>query len=268
MAIPLIESDFRAPFQGLVQVLPGREIEAVNYAQELRREGRADGIFVQGREIASWEFLRYAEGLDRYFFSDVLKSFASVDLSPLARARSISIGGISRPIDFSIFSSLISLGFEWNPRIRNLHWLEQVENVAIWGIGSAANVAEFHLRCGLKELCLVRYGRAELNIFGARNSLSKLSITMARPLSCLPQIEHLVELNLKQVGRHFDYGSIPPTVEDLWIEECAPIEDWSFLESMTSLRRLVVQKNRYSPPSAAVKDLIRGLPNFDVPFPT
>lgn len=266
--IALMESDFRSPEDGLVRVIPGRELESILYALEHCDEGGCDGIFVQGKDIVSWEFLKSAKGLDRYFFTDVSDSFKKVDLSPLSGAKVLSIGGVSKAIDFSIFEDLVALGCQWNSKNINLRHLENLKHVDLWGVGIALNAMPLDLADGVREARLVRYGHSTLDLAGSLNSLTELSLHMARSLTSLPKMRLLEKLEMSQVGRSFfDYETIPSTVKELWIEKCAPIESWSFIKTFSSgLNRLVLQDIRCVEPSSEVKELIRRIPNLDVPF--
>jgi hypothetical protein len=254
--IELQESDFRSPDPRLVHVLPGREMEATQYAQDLFALGKCDGIFVQNRDIKDWCFLVNADGLKAYVFSNIDVTFKRVDHNFMHAAQRLSISEIRCALDLSRFPALRALGLWWSPHCKNLERLEALRNVSLWGIGKTFN-AQLDLAESVRHVELVRYGLPTLSFGERAMHLTELNIYQARALQSLPPMEEVRSIDLKFVGSQiFDYASIPDSVEFLEIDACAPIPSFDFLAGKTQLRSLVIRRTPCPTPSRAELDLL------------
>jgi hypothetical protein len=263
--IELRESDFRSPDPRLVQVLPGRETEAVQYAHELFALGKCDGIHVQNKDIKDWRFLANAGALEAYVFSNVDATFKHVDYDFMRAARRLSISEVRCPLDLSRFPELRALEAWWSPRCKHLEHLEALQDVSLRGIGKTSG-ARLNLAESVRHVDLVRYGLPTLFLGERATHLTELHMHQARALQSLPPIREVRSINLKFVGsQSFDYASIPDSVEFLEIDACAPIPSLDFLAGKTRLKSLVIQRTPCPTPSPREQDLLNRIPCVHIP---
>ena len=90
--------------------------------------------------------------------------------------------------------------------------------------------------------------------------LSVLEIERARPLRRLPPLPGLRDLELKQVGRErFDYATLPPGLERLVLDGCAPLDTWDAILRLEHLRHLVIWRMTIPPVGPEVRRFLDGV---------
>ncbi|MEN1958555.1 hypothetical protein [Luteimonas changyuni] len=258
--------DFRCHDQHLVHVLPGREHEATCFARQLLNQGVPAGLFIRGEDVTDWGFLEDATGVEHFEFVDFSKTLSCTKLLPISHAKYLRIVGRKLSIDFTIFTSLQTICYQWHPESSGLESLDALKSAYLYEIGSAKNASPFPLPPSVETLQLVRYFAESIDFIHDMNHLVDLEIIYARNLRALPPLRSLKQLELKNVGRDkFAYDSIPESVEAIIIEACAPVHDWDFVRKISGLKRLVVFKTKCAAPSSAAKSALSLVPLRDLP---
>ncbi|MBD9480699.1 hypothetical protein [Pseudoxanthomonas sp. PXM02] len=258
--------DFRCHDELLVQVLPGREAEAAEMALALNQEGRCDGVFVSGKEVVEWSFLEKVRTLDRFLFSNVDKSFKSVDTGILKNALMLGVADIKVDLDLRSFNRIEHLIYHWNSFPAGLHALHSLRKVRFFGVTGSDEGEGIELPSGVRICDFVRYARSVVDLGHQVATLDALMISRARDVSSIPRIESVKKLDISFVGRdHFDYDSIPEDVEELMIDSCAEISSWRFLEGKNGLRRLFIDRTKLPAPDARAMQTICAIPDVHIP---
>lgn len=260
MKVPLRDDDFRCHDPLLVRILPGREVEAAKFALELWQRNLCEGVLVQNKEVVNWEFLEQLGSLSRFEFVNVSRSFTKAKLESIKGAKQLRIVGAKFDIDFSIFSDLEVLFYQWGPGATGLSGLRRLKDASLYEIGLAINAFPLDVHDGLERLAIVGFRHPSLDFTKNLCSVSSFSMAYARNLGVIPHFECLKVLNLSCVGDEgFDYFSISPSVEDIEIMSGAPIVDWDFVLKADGLKRIVVQKTKCSPMSSKARNLLRAV---------
>lgn len=258
--------DFRCHDQHLVEVLPGREREATRFARQLLDQGVPAGLFIRGEDITDWAFLEDACGIEHFEFVDFSRTLSCEDLLPIRHAKYLRIVGRKLPMDFSRFTTLETLCYQWHRGSSGLERLDRLRSAYLYEIGAAKNANPFPLPPGVETLQLVRYSGETIEFMHDMDQLVDLEITYARNLKALPPLKSLGQLELKNVGKDgFAYDSIPKGVEVVIIEACAPVQDWDFVRATSRLKRLVVFRTKCAAPSAAARSALSRVPHCDLP---
>ncbi|MBL8256884.1 MAG: hypothetical protein JNJ62_09805 [Pseudoxanthomonas mexicana] len=258
--------DFRCHDERLVQILPGREEEAVEVALSLRDADACDGVFVAGKDVIDWRFVERVGSLDRFFFSNVDRSFKEVDMSVLRNARALGIAETETDLDLRLFERLSFLSYQWKSLPDGLAGLPSLREVRFWGVGKDMERGEFGLPPWLEVFRVTGYTGNRLQVGDELSSLDVLSLSRARNLVALPRLDSVRSVDISFVGRDvFDYQTIPEDVEELVIDSCAPIQDWRFLEGKTRLRRLFIDRTKFVAPDASTRTLIGTIEDVHVP---
>lgn len=227
---PLRESDFRCFDPKLVEVLPGREIEAAEFAMAAYSQGECDGIFVNGPEIADWRVLEITKDLPRYIFnrpaSSLRKSF-----NRLFNARSIKIIGHTFPVDLTQTPLLEDLCMQWRRGTKGLDSLNNLQVLALNQTGPNLDSAPI-FPSNLKHLDLAYYSLSALNSREPLDDLETLTVFSARQLNELPKLKSLSRLGLSHASTSFSYLSIPDSVSALELTRCPEIKDWDVFKHL------------------------------------
>lgn len=257
------EDDFRSHDPHLVRVLPGRELEAVEFALSLSKEGYPVGLLVHGGDVSEWDFLQHAGELGRFEFVNFSASLRDSDLEPIRKARFLRIVGRRMDVDFSKFEALETLYYQWSKASAGLECAIRLKEAHFYELGASDNSRLFSLPAGLECLSLFRFLHEEIVFINPMQALSGLVVERARNLRSLPPLGALRKLEMKNCGRDaFDYSTIGSGVESVEIDACAPISSWDFVLS-PRLKRLVVWNNRIPPIDAATSEALGRLQVVD-----
>lgn len=246
--------DFRCHDQNLVQILPGREDEAVDFAIGLHNRGYPIGLLIKGSDITNWSFLKKAGVIGRFEFIDFSNSLKSSDLESIHAARLLRIAGRKFGVDFSLFKSLETLFYRWSGDCVGLEAVDTLRAAYLYEIGAQKNAEPMPLASGVETLFIFNYRRDSISFMNEMKSLTEITIERARNIRKMPSMDNLRKVEIKNVGRdEFDYSSLPLEVQDVEIDSCAPISNWEFLLRSDNLRRLVIWKTDMPPIDADVR---------------
>jgi hypothetical protein len=240
--------EFRCYDERLVEILPGREMEAVALANELRGKGLCDGLCVIGEDVVDWRFLESVADFNRMEFVRVNGSFRGIDFSLLNNVESLRIGSIKCDINFVGFSHMERLECEWSERVAGLDTLENLVELSISGISVKNKFFPLMIPDRLERFRVVSCSGQDLFLGSPNHSFGRFEISHARSLRRIPPMNSVESVGLEKVGGdYFDYLSIPSTIKSLYITSCAPITSWDFMESLPSLESLVIYKTKCAP---------------------
>ena len=228
---PLHASDFRCFDPKLVEILPGREIEAAHFAASAHTRDECDGVFINGAEITNWGFLEITKDLPRYIFNCPSSSL-SKNFNLLSNARSIKLVGHSFPVDLTQTPQLEDLCLQWRKGTSGLDALSHLQVLNLDQVGPSIDSAPM-FPSSLKYLDLAYYSLDKLNSREPLNNLETLVVFSARQLNKLPTFKSLSRLSLSHASEFFSYASIPSTVSTLDLTKCPEIKNWSVLKHLT-----------------------------------
>ena len=240
------DDDFRCFDPYLVQILRGREMEAVEFAKKISTREGCYGLFVLGDEIDDWRFIGAMEGIQRLEVVKPNATFCSIDFSRLHDLKRLRLVNIKCGIDFSKMLNLEYLQFEWTKDCFGLDRLNKLKELHVYGIkGKEGAFALRHFPDGVRTLSITSSQLGDLDF--ARNSVSfdLLDLAYIRNLHSIPQSVSANRLELTKVGgAKFDYESIPENVACLIIDSGARIESWKFLSRLNALSSLSILRTK------------------------
>ena len=234
-------SDFRCFDPRLAEVLPGREIEAANFAVAAHVRGECDGIFVNGPEINDWSLLEITKDLPRYVFNGPSSALRK-NFKLLNKAISIKLINHTFPVDLTLTPRLTDLCLQWRRGTIGLDSLGHLQTLDLIQVGPSKDSAPV-FPPSLKYLDLAYYSLDALSFREPLDNLETLVVFSARQLNSLPEMKSLSRLSLSHASTSFSYSSIPSSVSALELKKCPEIEDWNVLKHLR-LRSLDVTSTK------------------------
>lgn len=169
------------------------------------------------------------------------------DISAIQNASNleyIQMEKLNLALDLSCFPKLKELRCDWSKKIKNLSLSENLETLALWGYKSASNsLGELSLPMNIKNLELVKSSVVSLAGIEKNTHLESVSIhyfNNLEDISSLSQLKRLRQLHLEKCKKISSYDSLIEcqSLSTLNIEDCAAINDLSFLNKISNLEEV------------------------------